>query len=388
MENKQDIVQLIYRSMWGTLTPDEQARLDSYRRESEAHERLYRRLTDAAYLQQEFRKRGQVQVDRPLRAMQRRIDRENNRLWQWVGKAAAAVAIALGGYYIGLQSGQDKPSVPVQTATVQATQPAIRPGSMQANLTLPNGNTLKLNSNEQHNTIALASARKQVEQRQQPKTKLNKLATPKGGEFKIVLEDSTVVWLNSESQLHYPEHFGEKERRVRLVGEAYFKVHPDSDRPFYVESGEQMVRVYGTEFNINYYDENEAIYTTLINGKIAIGKTGDSEAALVLSPGHQAVFEKSSAVATIRSVDTQTVASWKDGMFVFEEQNLEQIMYTLGRWYDFTFEFADEAARHIVFMGRIARSSDFAGVLEILEKSGGLKFSVEGNHLKISSKPS
>lgn len=388
MKQRQDIPQLLYKAILGRLTAEEKSELDAYRQESEQHEALYQRLMSSQYLQAEYIKRELINIERPRLDMKRRIDAKRRHIW-WrrAASAAAAFAIGFGCYYIGTQS-IDYSRLPDRNEVVQQQQPQlIVPGETKAQLTLADGKTVQLDAHTRPEALQAIKAMPGKDKKTPPTsaTALNKLCTPKGGEFKIILEDSTEVWLNSESQLHYPERFGEAERRVKLIGEAYFKVKKDANRPFFVESGKQTIRVYGTEFNVDYYEENNAIYTTLVNGKIAIMKTDEKQGEIVLSPGHQAVFDKQQTTTTIRKVNTKAVASWKDGMFVFEEQSLKQIMYKLGRWYDFTFEFADEQASQIVFMGSIPRNSGFDDALSIIEKSGGLKFETVGKHLIISS---
>ena len=209
---------------------------------------------------------------------------------------------------------------------------------------------------------------------------------PRGGEFKIELEDGTQVWLNAQSRLVYPEAFSQEERRVQLEGEAYFKVAKDDTKPFYVETYNQQIRVLGTEFNVNSYLEDNTVKTTLVTGRIAMQQMGDDSREMILTPGHQAIFDKGEQSMQVKSVDTEVVTSWKDGMFVFEEQNLASIMQTLSRWYDFTYEFRDHKAASTIFMGRIPRYADFQDVIRIIEASGGLTLRLDHKKLTIASK--
>ena len=211
------------------------------------------------------------------------------------------------------------------------------------------------------------------------------LVTPRGGEFRVTLEDGTEVWLNAQSRLIYPETFSETERRVQVEGEAYFRVARNEEKPFLVETDGQLIRVLGTEFNVRSYAEDTAVQTTLVHGSIAMQPIGAGEAQLLLTPGHQALFDKSAHDINVHSVDTEVVTSWKDGKFVFENQTLSQIMLTLSRWYDFDYEFLDEAAAKTVFMGRIPRYSDFDDVIAILEHSGGLSIKVKGKRVEVRS---
>lgn len=198
------------------------------------------------------------------------------------------------------------------------------------------------------------------------------------------LEDGSEVWLNSASQLVYPEHFASAERRVKVKGEAYFKVAKDSERPFYVETDGQLVRVYGTQFNVRSYNEDSDVKTTLVEGSIALSKMSGNGGEVLLTPGHQSSFKKSSEVLSVHSVDTDVVTCWRNGKFVFENQDLESIMQDLSRWYNFDYSFANAKLKKIVFMGSIPRYAEFSTALAIIEKSGGIKFKVTGNKVEIN----
>ena len=125
--------------------------------------------------------------------------------------------------------------------------------------------------------------------------------------------------------------------------------------------------------------------TTLVTGRIAMQQKGDDSREMILTPGHQAIFDKGEQSMKVKPVDTEVVTSWRHGMFVFEDQNLASIMQTLSRWYDFTYEFLDHKAASTVFMGRIPRYSEFDDVMQIIEMSGGLKLTLKGRNLTISS---
>ena len=151
-----------------------------------------------------------------------------------------------------------------------------------------------------------------------------------------MLEDSTVVWLNSESTLSYPEVFRASERRVHVTGEAYFAVKPDDSRPFYVETDEQVVRVYGTAFNVRTYADDPCVCTTLEHGSIAISLAETPSGEVRFSPGHQARLNRQdSKLDMLIVVDPQVITGWRNGRFVFQNQPLSVIMRDLARWYDF-----------------------------------------------------
>lgn len=385
VENKR-IVELIYKHIIGTIFPEEELELEAWRKASPQHETLYQRLTDIRFLEHEYRRLNLIDTNRPLTDMQARIQQGKHpkrRLGQLIALIATTsiAAMLCIGYFINTSF---HPEEEPPTLARQLEMADITAGKTQATLTLDNGTEIKLDADSANNMRLIAQQQISTKATDDYRTRINKLTTPRGGEFKIVLEDSTEVWLNAESQLIYPDNFNTGDRRVTLTGEAYFKVAKDSLRPFYVKSGDMTVRVYGTEFNIHAYTEDKQIYTTLVSGSIALQPLDGSKAELVLTPGHQAIFHKKDFSTSIRSVDTQAATSWHTGRFSFEEQTLAQIMRTLARWYKFDYTFEDERLADIVFKGSAPRYANLSEVLSIMEKSGGIKFGVKEEKIIIS----
>lgn len=390
------IAELLEKSIVDILTEEEHQRLDVWRKASLANEALYQRLHDKVYLRKEYLKRQRIDVARPLNDMKRRIaeelqpsvERKPERvsgLRRWMQLAAAVALIALLGgasYYI-INNVSDDSAVAEVTGD-------IHPGETLAYLTNSSGEQIELHANTEAETAATeyvkpATGRPEAAASGKETPQLNYLDIPRGAEFQITLEDSTVVWLNSESQLVYPDAFGVEERRVKVIGEAYFKVAKNEKKPFYVETEEQVVRVYGTEFNVRSYPEEYTIETTLVEGSIALARKDNPQNNILLTPGRQVQLNKETLEATVRPVQTDVVTSWRTGKFVFENQTLEQIMRDLARWYDFEYEFSDRKAADTLFMGSVPRYADFNTVLTILEKSGGLRFDVNGTKVRIST---
>ena len=356
--------------------------MDFWRDANPANEVTYQKLLDTVFLEREYKRLRAVKVDRPLADMETRVRYKSVRGYRrllWQVSSAAAVLLFITSALLYLNTRPDVVLSEKQETEMYAAQ--IRPGETKAVLTLNNGVELELGADQEKNQVAI----QQIRTVSKKEKILNNLTTPRGGEFKITLEDGTQVWLNAESQLIYPDTFSANERRVILKGEAYFEVVKDEQKPFYVESNGQVVRVYGTEFNVRSYEEDADIYTTLVSGRVSLQSMNGNEAELILTPGKQAVFDKRQQSTSVRPVDTQVVTSWRRGMFVFEEQNLEQIMRDLSRWYNFSYEFKDTSLRETVFMGSVPRYGDFNEILEILEKSGGVKFRVKDRVVIISA---
>lgn len=382
-----DIPYLICRRLIGKITDEEQEILDQWRGESQHNEANYKRMLHSAWVDMEMHRLNIADYRRPLADMKRRIDmeaatqRESKTLIRQMayGLSVAAVVllIVVGAAMYFMRGGNETQRL---SAKVEKSENAIVHGTTQAVLTLDNGKSVKLGSDETNNKKLIAEAVNDEE------IQFSNLTTPRGGEFKVVLEDGTEVWLNADSRLRYPEKFGDKERRVEVSGEAYFKVAKDIDKPFYVVSGGQEVRVYGTEFNVNAYSDEAKIYTTLVSGQVSLKTISGNNSELMLTPGRQAVYDKSTEAAHVKTVDTEVVTSWRSGAFVFEDQTLEQIMRTLSRWYDFNYEFADKEVAQIVFMGSIPRYGSFNEVVEIFRKMGGIRMRLKGDKVIISTK--
>lgn len=389
----EEISELIGKYMLGTADPREQARLDDWLKEDEANRQLFEKITDPAYAREKIAQWQSIQLpDIPEETKKPKKETGRNRQLLWKLSAAAAFVILLVSGGILLNRAEQRYQSLKTRFEKEHYLAAIKPGETKATLTTQSGQTVVLGGDEGSNSRAIEAARVKQLQEDSRKKKaeadrkaLNNLEIPRGGEFHITLEDGTEVWLNAESTLRYPDHFDGSIREVALTGEAYFKVAKDRQgRPFHVRTAGQLVRVYGTEFNIFSYEEDQFVYTTLVNGCISLTRDNSQDSELILTPGHQAVFGKADGATKVKPVATDVVTSWRNGMFVFEDQTLDQIMRQLSRWYNFTYSFTSQEAASTLFMGRMARSSKFGEVLEILEQSGHLKFDVKDNHIVIS----
>lgn len=384
--NTETLIRILLRKLYGEATSAEIDALDKWLSEDEGHRDLYNRLNDREFLQREHARRQVIDYERPRKAMEARIRKRRSSL-KYAGVAvlgmAASFAVAA---FVFRSAGPETPPSPAVNYIE-----SIVPGHILATLTQSDGEVIELTSEKEIPSRSVAMAKEvMVTDSLQASVALAELSNvtlnvPRGGEFHIILEDSTEVWLNAESSLEYPEAFIGSERVVEVRGEAYFKVRKDENRPFIVKSYGQAVKVYGTEFEVASYPEDEYVYTTLVEGKVGVMPEHLSSASLFLTPDSQSLFSKADATTTVKNVNAKLVTSWKDGLFVFEDQTLEQIMIQLSRWYDFEYRFADEAAAAIQFKGRMPRYGKFVDMLKILQLSGGIKFSSEDNCVIISS---
>ena len=328
MINERDelISKLLFKQITNTISEEETRLLTEWRKENIKNEELYIRMLDIKMLEQTYRQRKAVNVERPMKDMFKRIEssinhKRNPNLRKWSIAASIALIICMSTTIMWYQSTKSLDNLIADTTGLVETN-EIKPGETKAILIAADGEKIILGSDESSNRSAIALHHTPTKQ-QEISSQLS-LCVPRGGEFKIVLEDGSEVWLNSESELIYPESFSKTERKVIVSGEAYCKITKDEERHFYVETGKQIVQVYGTEFNIRSYQEDENIYTTLVNGSIALSKSDDKRGRLMLTPGHQAQFNKEEKIKSVRSVDTKGRTSWSHGRCGCEEQEGEQ----------------------------------------------------------------
>ena len=198
------------------------------------------------------------------------------------------------------------------------------------------------------------------------------------GKSRICLPDSTFVWLNAGSTLEYFVSRWTKERNVRLDGEAYFEVAPNSKHPFIVVTEEGMeVKVYGTEFNMNTY-QHGVVQTVLVSGKVGI-RVNATGKEVMLAPRQMAEYSEKTGMVRVEDTDPYRYIAWKDGEFVFERETIEEIMERLGRWYDVTVFYENESLKQKRFTGVISRYEDIEQVLRLIEGPATLRFEVKGN---------
>ena len=293
--------------------------------------------------------------------------------------AAALIFISVGVYFLySHYAGRQ------QMETNNRLKNDVAPGGNKATLTLANGATLILNDIKNGNLATQAGARvvKQDSELSYKATaaqssivSYNTITTPNGGQFQLVLADGTKVWLNAASSLKFPTAFAGKDRVVELTGEAYFEVAKNRDKPFNVKTASQTVQVLGTHFNINAYSNESTVNTTLLEGSVKVhSANGDVQ----IKPGQQSVLTNS-GFAIKDDQDLDEVIAWKNGMFQFNEADIQTIMRQVARWYDIDVEFKGTMPAY-TYHGKISRNSNASQVLKILEISG-INFTIEGRKI-------
>ena len=198
---------------------------------------------------------------------------------------------------------------------------------------------------------------------------LNKLVVPRGGEYKVILSDSSIVWLNSESTLEYPSIFEGNTRRVSLIGEGYFKISKNEKKPFIIETADTEIEVLGTEFNVSAYPDNSYTTTTLVEGSVKIEyKTIDRQD--ILKPGMQSYYNIKENSSQISYVDTEFNTSWKNKIFSFNDTPLEDLLKIVSRWYNFKYTIKDSSLLSYHFSGELSRKKNLDYLFRVLEEVG------------------
>lgn len=212
----------------------------------------------------------------------------------------------------------------------------------------------------------------------------NVLNVPRGGEYALNLSDGTKVWLNSDSRLRFPVQFVGDKREVFLCGEAYFEVAHNVAQPFVVHTSLGKVEVLGTEFNVQDYEDEQQVVTTLVNGKVMyIAGQGED---CVLSPGYQSIESRNGDALQVREVNLEEYVGWKDGLYTFYNYTLEEIMRTVERNYDVRVSFKEDALKTLRFSGDLKKYDEVEKFLRFIEMGGDVVFVVEGKTIRIEPK--
>lgn len=294
-----------------------------------------------------------------------------------VAVALVLLSCGLGLFYFQYRNSGDTPV----SAAVMRYGGDADPGSNRATLTLSDGNRYEL-SEEQTGVVIDGEGIRYEDGKVIAKAvsaSLATITTPRGGEYRLTLSDGSQVWINAASKLVYPLQFMGAERRVELEGEAYFSVKNQDNQPFVVYSQQQQVKVLGTEFMVRNYMQ-EAIQTTLVSGKVAVNLEGDKQ-DIVLLPGQQLNVDH--GTSTVRKVNTSSYTGWKDGMFIFHDLSLVEVLSQLEKWYDIEVQHND--VPYITIYGEIHRNTKLSEVLELLEVATGKRFEIKERRLLIKN---
>lgn len=389
-----EISRLLAGLINGTLTAEETARLEAWRQESPANKALYDRMTDPSFLSAELEHWEAEGQEQAKEQFFRKKDEAGGRApakIRYIFRYAAAVLLLLvlagGGVYLLRQ--EQKPLPVLQVEDMRADSSFLPRGNV-AKLVMKNGHEVALKGEaeqefeEEDGTRVkngYSALRYQAhQQKADAETVYHTLVTPKGGEYTVMLADGTTARLNAASSLRFPIRFEGKERVVELSGEAYFEVAKDAEHPFIVKTARSLVRVLGTDFNVYAYADMPDERTTLASGAVKVSHP-EQERGMILQPGFQAQVQAAVNDIKVVRADMEEALAWKNGLFVFNGASLGDILRQIGRWYDVDINCESSMERKFHFSGRIHRYENIAGVLELLEMTGKVRFQLQGRTL-------
>lgn len=350
----------------------EEAMLEEWLAGSEENRALHARLMERERLLERLGEYESCSLDELKRRVRREISRR--KMTRRVARVASVVFLPLLVAAAWVYLGRDE-----APREVSSLLDAI-PGNGRVVLELADGRHVNLVAGEPGETVG----------REDPgclayppaivpavDTGYNVLLTARGGEYGLVLSDGTRVWLNAESRLRYPVAFRGPSREVYLDGEAYFDV-ARGEASFLVHVRGTVVEALGTSFNVMGYADEAVVEATLVSGKARVSRGGE---AVVLSPGEQARVDVASGGITTRAVNASVHASWKERLFIFDDESLEVITRKLARWYDVEIEILSPSARSASFYGVLPKYATISVFLERVKKVYDVEYVVDGRKI-------
>lgn len=384
MKKRLDIARVIARELTGTMDEKDRIELARWLEEDVRHREEYESIRDSlkagsgVWREQE---RGKQLTEARWVVVKSRTIGRNSRRITWCKYVAAVLLPLCVGIFLFVS--KDRPK---EVQTVAVTK--IEHGSAKACLELADGRHVELSREtcwelEEAGGTKILTTDNVVKYAGQDslagrstEVKYNTLIVPRGGEFALELADGTRVWLNAESRLRYPVNFTDKVRKVEMSGEVYFEVAKNEKQPFIVEVNGVAIRVLGTSFNVSAYHED--VVTTLVEGKVRLTR---GEEHVVLSPDEQAIW--SGGDFEVKQVDARNYMLWKEGIFYFEDVDLETILDDMARWYNVNIFYVNPSLKGKKFSVEIKRYENISEILRRIEQTKRVKFEIKDRTINV-----
>lgn len=381
------IVRLLQLYLLGDITEEERQELEDWCEEAPRNRKLFEQICQEDLFSKERYVYEKIHDTKAFSVFEKRVRKVSSRsIGNWWKYAAVLLfpILVVGSWKLMHET--------EQVSIVASSVAPIQPGCSQAVLVLDDGRKVFLKEEEEgviseDKEITVTGEKDRLvytssEGKNVDEIRFNELEVPRGGEYKVRLADGTLVYLNSATRMKYPVKFDEKERKVYLSGEAYFEVAKDPERPFFVEMEGVEVRVYGTSFNVNTHQEGN-IQTVLVKGSIGV-KVLSSGMESMIRPGQMAEFKQGNTKVDVKDVNVAVYTDWKDGIFRFENQRLEDILTVLSNWYDVDVFYQTVSVKELHFSGYMERYKDVSVILEAITLSTGVTFSIQGKTIIVS----
>ena len=381
------IVRLLQLYLLGDITEEERQELEDWCEEAPRNRKLFEQICQEDLFSKERYVYEKIHDTKAFSVFEKRVRKVSSRsIGNWWKYAAVLLfpILVVGSWKLMHET--------EQVSIVASSVAPIQPGCSQAVLVLDDGRKVFLKEEEEgviseDKEITVTEEKDRLvytssEGKNVDEIRFNELEVPRGGEYKVRLADGTLVYLNSATRMKYPVKFDEKERKVYLSGEAYFEVAKDPERPFFVEMEGVEVRVYGTSFNVNTHQKGN-IQTVLVKGSIGV-KVLSSGMESMIRPGQMAEFKQGNTKVDVKDVNVAVYTDWKDGIFRFENQRLEDILAVLSNWYDMNVFYQTVSVKELHFSGYMERYKDVSVILEAITLSTGVTFSIQGKTIIVS----
>ena len=388
MKNPFEFAKELLRYTRGELSKEEEKEIEQVLLEVKGMNTLVEELKDKDRIEYEMHIIAKFNTEKALSKLKNRKQVKRRGILSWIA-AASVVVIAGVSAWILLSQEPDVHNLPVAEK--------FEPGKAVVTLEMASGLKYRLDtlsSVVRNNRVNVAFDNndgvlkiKEQDSLADGATKeigYNTVNVPYGGTYTVELCDGTKVYLNSGTTLEFPSRFDGKVRSVILKGEAYFDVARNVSKPFVVEVDEMKVKVLGTSFNVKSYVDEPGVYTTLVEGSVAILRDGQPEKKI--KPGEQAYYNKGVGTLSIAEVDVKEFTSWKDGVFYFKDIALEEILRIVSRWYDLEVFYMNQGAKSVIYSGKLPMYSSVEDVLRKFEISGDVRFELKGRTLTVFDK--
>lgn len=367
------IAKLICKERIAGLDDSEKRQLDSWRSESKEKEHVFLNLQRISTEELEKRYDG-VDVDLKWKSFKKRQQQRKRNIRVGVAVAASVCLLITSVLWLWL-------------GTLGEERVVLAEQGQQNNvcLVLSTGEVVDI-SNVGQDEVKLDKGTKlyegnrleyvQPDSLHKKELEFNQLIIPKGTFYHLVLSDGTKVWLNADSKIKYPVSFGQDKREVSLRGEGYFEVAKDSSRPFIVSTDKMDVKVLGTTFDVNTYEDEGKSFVVLVEGLVEVS-AGKGESRII-TPGYMAEVNMHDVQAKIHvsKCDTEHYIAWKSGNFSFRNASLTEILKRVSRYYDVTV-IREQVFEEEYYTGDVSSDVSLESLLAVIESSTSVSFKVE-----------
>lgn len=302
--------------------------------------------------------------------------------------ASFAILIVSGVFYLSLEKITNTPKASKIEAneSIKNIQITLSDGSKQlidkkltTSLKTKFGQVI---ANKNNNVLTFGNAKTASED-----TTITQIDIPYGEKFKIKLSDGTLVWLNSGTSFKFPQQFGtaSKTREVEVIGEAYFEVAKNKQKPFIVSTSTVNIKVVGTHFNVSSYANDIKSKTTLMEGEVYVYKGSQKINPLKLRPNQQAVFQKDNKSIERNNVKASDFNSWIKNILLVDDLSFLELKKKLERRYNVTIINEIENLWDNRYRGEFQDES-LTEILKTIALSSHFDFEVDGKQVRIFKK--